>query len=106
MHYGGWYPFAGGWLIGLLVFAAFVVLIAWGIAWILRRDSPRYGAPPAPPPAMSPPPVRTDTALQILRERFARGEISEAEYLAAGRVLGAPEPPGSGTGHPPVPPAG
>ncbi|HEY6015072.1 MAG TPA: SHOCT domain-containing protein [Candidatus Limnocylindrales bacterium] len=103
MHYGGWYPFGDGWLIGLLVLGAFIVLIAWGIAWILRRDSPRYGAPP--PPAGYPPPVRPDSAIQILRERFARGEISEAEYLSASRVLGAPEPPGSGTGRPPGPPA-
>lgn len=94
MRYDGWYPFAGGWLIGLLVFAAFVVLIAWGIAWIIRRDShPHYGAPPPPPsvPPMAPP--RSDSAMQILRERFARGEISEAEYTAASRVLGAPTPP-------------
>ena len=104
MHYGGWYPFAGGWLIGLLVFAAFVVLIAWGIALILRRDT-RYGAPPPPPPSETPP--RVDTALQILRERFARGEISESEFLAASRVLGAPEPPaGTGTGRPPGAPPG
>ncbi|HEX7949043.1 MAG TPA: SHOCT domain-containing protein [Candidatus Limnocylindrales bacterium] len=104
MHYGGWYPFAGGWLIGLLVFAALVVLIAWGIAWILRRDT-RHDAPPPPPSAPQPP--RTDTALQILRERFARGEISEAEFVAASRVLGAPEPPSSsGTGGPPDAPRG
>ncbi|MBI3747721.1 MAG: SHOCT domain-containing protein [Chloroflexi bacterium] len=104
MHDGGWYPFGGGWLIGLLVFGAFVVLMAWGIAWILRHDSPRYGAPPPPPSAVYPP-ARTDTALQILRERFARGEISEAEYVTASRVLGAPEPPKPGTGQPPGPPA-
>ena len=101
MYRVGWYPFAGGWLIGLLLFAVFVVLVAWGIAWILRRDSHRYVAPP--PPSAVPP--RSDPALQILRERFARGEISEADYLAASRVLGAPEPSSSsGTGGPPAPP--
>ena len=100
MYHVGWFPFAGGWLVGLLVFAAFVVLIAWGIAWILRGDSRYRGAPPPMPPAVPPSPSpRADPALQILRERFARGEISEAEYLTASRVLGAPEPPpGSGTG--------
>ena len=105
MHYGDWYPFAGGWLIGLLVFAAFIVLVAWGIAWILRRDAPSYGAPPHPvlPPAVPP---RSDPALQILRERFARGEINEAEYVAASRLLGAPESPSSaGTDRPAGPPA-
>jgi uncharacterized membrane protein len=99
MRYGGWYPFAGGWLIGLLVFAAFVVLVAWGIVWILRRDTHHYGAPP-PPTA-----PRSDTALQILRERFARGEISEAEYRSASRVLGAPDaPPGPPPDRPIGPP--
>jgi hypothetical protein len=102
MHYGGWYPFADAWLIGLLVFAAFVVLIAWGIAWILRGDS-RYR--PGPPPPAPPAPPRADPALQILRERFARGEISEAEFVSASRVLGAPESPvGSGADRPPTPP--
>ena len=105
MHYGGWYPFAGGGLIGLLVFAVFVVLVVWGIAWIVRRDSPRYGAPAAPPSVPSAP--RADAALQILRERFARGEISEAEYRSASRVLGAAEPPVGGGPDRPVgsPPA-
>ena len=105
MRHFGWYPFAGGWLIGLLLFAVFAVLVVWGIAWVLRRDSHRYVAPPPPPavpPTMQP---RVDPALQILRERFARGEISEADYLAAGRVLGGPVPPSSsGTDGPPAPP--
>jgi putative membrane protein len=91
MNHFGWYPFGGGW-VGLLVVAAFIVLVAWGIAWLLRRDTHRYGAPPPP---LAPPPARppADPALQILRERFARGEINEAEFVAASRVLGAPEPP-------------
>ena len=101
MRHFGWYPFAGGWLIGLLVFAAFVVLVAWGIAWILRRDSRRDVAPPVHPT----PPPGPDPALQILRERFARGEISEIDYVAASRVLGAPGPPPSpGTERPAPPP--
>ena len=104
MRHFGWYPFAGGWLIGLLVFAVFVVLVAWGIAWILRRDSHRYVAPPPPQAGPSPMPPRADPALQILRERFARGEISEADYLAASRVLGAPEPPSSPAADRPAPP--
>ena len=93
MYHFGPFPFAGGWLLGLLACAGFVLLIAWGIAWILRRDSHHYyGAPmPPPAPAVAPPPL--DPALQILRERFARGEISEAEFTTASRVLGASIPP-------------
>jgi len=93
MYHYGQFPFAGGWLVGLLVFAAFIVLVAWGVAWILRRDSRHYGTPMPPPtmPPVGPPPP--DPALQILRERFARGEIGEAEFIAASRTLGAPTPP-------------
>ncbi len=93
MYHIGWFPFAGGWLVGLLVFVLFVLLIAWGIAWILRGDG-RYRGSVQPPPVAAPPatPPRVDSALQILRERFARGEIGETEYLNASRVLGAPEP--------------
>ena len=88
MYHGVWFPLGGGWLIGLLVFAGFIVLIVAGLAWLLRRDAPRYGGAPVPPP----PTARPDAALQILRERFARGEIDEAQYVAASRVLGAEEP--------------
>jgi len=103
MYHAGWYPFAGGWLVGLLVFAVFIVLIAWGVAWIVRRDSHQYGAP-MPPPMPPPGPPPADPALQILRERFARGEISEAEFITASRVLGAPMPtPGSPTDRPTPP---
>jgi uncharacterized membrane protein len=89
-HVGPWAPF-GGWLVGLVVTAAFILLIAWGVASILRRDSHQYRGPIQPPPMAPPPGV--DPALQILRERFARGEISEAEFTAASRVLGAPTSP-------------
>ncbi len=99
MYHVGWHPFAGSWLIGLLVFVAFIVLIAWGVAWILRRDTHQHGTPmPPPAPPAAPPP---DPALQIVRERFARGEISEAEFTAASRALGAPIPPPD---RPPGPP--
>lgn len=108
MYHVRWFPFAGGWLIGLLVFVAFVVLIAWGIAWILRGDARRRAAPPPPPSYPPPAPApRSDPALQILRERFARGEISEAEYRSSSRVLGAPDSPsGPGADQPPGPPPG
>jgi Predicted membrane protein (DUF2078). len=47
-----------------------------------------------------------DPAVQILRERFARGEIGEAEFLNASRALGAPlPPPGPPAGPPVKPPA-
>jgi uncharacterized membrane protein len=100
-HVGPWAPF-GGWLVGLVVMAAFILLIAWGVASILRRDSHQYRGPIQPPPSPMAPPPAVDQALQILRERFARGEISEAEFTTASRVLGAPSPPPD---RPPGPPS-
>ena len=81
-----------GWLLGLLVFAAFILFVAWGISVIFRRDGHRYGPPPPPIPPMAPQhPV--DPAIQILRERFARGEIGEADFVSASRALGVTLPP-------------
>jgi hypothetical protein len=95
MYHDGPFMWGGGWLLSLVVFAAFILLIAWGVAWILRRDAHRYGPPPpaTPMPPVAPPPPPIDPALQILRERFARGEIGEAEFVSASRTLGAPLPP-------------
>jgi putative membrane protein len=60
----GWSPF---WMIGmffnLLVFVGLVALIAWGVSRIL---SVRQGG--------------GDSAEEILRQRFARGEIGAEEY--------------------------
>jgi putative membrane protein len=74
------YGFDGGafgwiWMLGgLLVVVGFVVLIAWAIS-ALSRGSTR-GEPPRP------------TALDILRERYARGEINEQEFEQAKKTLG------------------
>jgi hypothetical protein len=107
MYRVGPFMSGGGWLLSLVVFAAFILLIAWGVAWILRRDARRYGPPPptTPMPPVTPPPPPIDPALQILRERFARGEIGEAEFLNASRALGAPLPPPRPPAGPPVGPA-
>jgi uncharacterized membrane protein len=57
----------GGWLwMGIWVLA----LLA--IVWLLARDTGQ---------------ATGDEPMGILRERFARGEISEAEYLQARRLL-------------------
>jgi putative membrane protein len=49
---------------------------------LLTRPA-RHAPPPFTPPA---PPA--DPALQILRERFARGEIDQAEFEERRRALG------------------
>ena len=54
---------------------------------------PGYGAPSGSPGAgYAAPSPAVDPALQILRERFARGEITEAEFLSISRTLAGPHP--------------
>lgn len=64
--YGGW-----GMGFGMLFMLLFWVLIILGIAalirWLLAQPSQRQD-------------VRDKTALEIVRERYARGEIDRGEY--------------------------
>jgi putative membrane protein len=67
----------------VIVIAAFwgglLALILLGIRWLLRQNAAdRYR--PAPP--------SEDTALELLRQRYARGEIDGAEYEERRRTLG------------------
>jgi putative membrane protein len=74
----GFGPWGG--ILGLLI----VILLVVGVVslfMILTRPS-RTSLPPAPPT----PPM--DPALQVLRERFARGEIDQAEFEERKRALG------------------
>lgn len=74
--FGGYGAGLGGglWMLGgLLLVAGIVVLAIWLLGPRLRLDGP--GADPGP--------------LDILRERYARGEISEEEFERRRKVLGA-----------------
>ncbi len=73
--WGGWA--AGFWMVGgLLLLIGVVVLVVWAVSTLSRQG--RY-----PPPDAARP-----TPNEILRERFARGEITEAEFEQARKVLG------------------
>jgi putative membrane protein len=61
-------------LVGLVLLVGLVVLVVWAVSRATR------GVPSASPD-------RVD-ALEILRLRFARGEITEAEFLQAKKALG------------------
>ncbi|MGA7271708.1 MAG: SHOCT domain-containing protein [Acidimicrobiia bacterium] len=63
----GYETWGGLWM--LLLLAGMVVLAIWAV---------QQFAPPKSPPA----PERPDRALQILEERYARGEIDRDEFLA------------------------
>lgn len=74
----GWDGWAGGfWMFGgLLLLIGVIVLVVWAVTTISRG-----GSAPRPDPSRP-------TPNEILRERFARGEISEQEFEQAKKVLG------------------
>jgi putative membrane protein len=77
MHPMWWAWGTGGvvMMIMMLVFWALVIAgLVIGIRWLIH-DGPGRGQP------------RTDRALEILRERFARGEIDREEFEAKKRDL-------------------
>ncbi len=79
MMNNGWDMGSGGgfWLIGgLLVIVGLVILVVWAV----NRSSSRGQS--------SPPSSDGSNALDILRERFARGEITEQEFEQAKKTLG------------------
>jgi putative membrane protein len=83
MHWYGWDGLgAFGWF-GMLFMIVFwfglIALVIWGFAGLLSRSQS------APYPG----PGREDRAVGILRERFARGEMSEQEFDEARRTLDA-----------------
>jgi putative membrane protein len=76
---GGWYGMVLGPLLMLLMFAAAIATLVVLVRWL---GGPSHGLSThlAPPPARTP--------LDILKERFARGEIDKDEYEERRRVLG------------------
>ncbi len=74
---GGWYPMIFGPLFMILFLAVLVALAVILVRWL--------GGPGSYPPHQLPP---ARTPLDILKERFARGEIDKAEFEDRRRVLG------------------
>ena len=79
MMFGSWDMGSGGWLWmigGLVLLIGIVVLVVWAIGGYNRVADRRTDTSSATDP------------FGILRERFARGEITEAEFEQAKRILG------------------
>jgi uncharacterized membrane protein len=83
MGYGAGLGFGFGGLLTLLGCVALMVGIVVLIAWALRSA----GHPAQAPEVQAPRP--TQDALDVLRHRFARGELTADEYAAARQVLEA-----------------
>ncbi len=74
----GWWM--GGWWM-VLFWLGVALLFLWGVRQLAGRDesaTARHNAPPPP----------TDSALEIVKRRYARGEISREEYLTLLEDLG------------------
>jgi putative membrane protein len=69
-----------GWIPMVVMMGVLVILAAWIVVTLLRRDHHPASAGPGP----MPPP---DPARRILDERFARGEIDDEEYTRRRRML-------------------
>lgn len=103
MRYGhagynaGWDLSPAGWVLMILFWVALATVIAVGVVMLARLLSrpahppipPPSGPPPGPPPGLTP----ESSALRILDERFARGEIDVEEYRQRGDELRRPPPP-------------
>lgn len=79
MMIGGWDMGSGGWLwmmAGLVLLIGIVVLVVWANGGYNRVSDRRTDTSSATDP------------LGILRARFARGEITDAEFEQAKRTLG------------------
>ena len=74
----GWAGGGGGfWMLGgLLLLIGFIVLVVWAVMNISHNGRAPTHDPSRPTPN------------EILRERFARGEITEQEFEQAKKVLG------------------
>lgn len=74
----GWGGWGGGlWMLaGLLVMIGVIIVIVWAVMTLSSGWRTTTGGTSRPTPN------------EILRERFARGEISEQEFEQAKKVLG------------------
>ena len=82
MMWDGGFGMGGGWIFGWIVMIAVVALIVVGIILLVRglsgrHDQNQIGYPQGPPPGGGAP----QTGMQILEERYARGEIDREEFL-------------------------
>jgi putative membrane protein len=77
MWHGGWY----GWFFGPIMMIAFIAVAVVVVVLLVRwLGGPGHGGALHSPPGKTP--------LDILKERFARGEIDKEEFEDRRRVLG------------------
>jgi uncharacterized membrane protein len=93
---------------GIIVIVLIVALVVLGILALVRMRRHPHGGLAASwvggprPPAGTPPWAGADSAINELRIRYARGEISSEEYWQRAGVLGYAPSPGAGPAGPPA----
>ncbi|MFN2590064.1 MAG: SHOCT domain-containing protein [Actinomycetota bacterium] len=79
-----------GWLIPLLLILLLAGLAVWAILRVTGHSRAIAGGGGWSTAAGA----RGDSALELVRARYARGEISREEFVQLSADLGAPAPPG------------
>ncbi len=76
---GGWFQMLFGFLMMILFLAIIVALVVFAVRWLGGAEHSPFRHPPA---------AGHRTALDLLKERLAKGEIDVAEYEERKRALG------------------
>lgn len=76
---GGWFHMLFGWLMMLIFLGIVVLLVVLAVRWLGSSEHSPFRAPPS---------QGSKRALDILKERLARGEIDVAEFEERRRALG------------------
>jgi putative membrane protein len=92
LHHGGrafdghgwWWGFFGG-ILPMALFVVLIVVAVWAVLRLTRTPVSALAASVAPP-------GRQDLALDEVRIRYARGEMSREEFAQRSRDLGAAGP--------------
>jgi putative membrane protein len=79
MMWGGWFHMFFGFLMMLLFLGIIVAVVVFGVRWLGGSEHSPFRHGPRP---------GERSALDILKERLARGEIDVAEYEERRRALG------------------
>lgn len=75
-------------LLGTIFWIALLGVLIWALLhWLTTRNAPVIGYHP-------PPPQHQPSAIEILRQRYARGEIDDATFQQMRERLEASMPPG------------